>query len=429
MLYEFHRVQNKKKPGSLHATYLISGVRREEVASQSLAKKSINVDNLHQSISYLCSSSPPPEDTQKIPVTTISLVREEILDEERSKYESLSAIHIYSISQQALKDVQVLSDVSREVQEICVGKDQIETYSKYGSIKCKDVRRRTGVRMVASARDAPNKNTSSSVRTGSGENQTAITTKTKIEPTKPPTARDFFDRGQTQAKDVTSMAIPIKHSGLPSTNKIAADQEPPKSDSSAIFKAFSKSKPKIKAAGGHSSIVKIPSSGIIVDESSIDEMEISDDETKFSASLINQAVDKSQKSKKEREEALRKMMDDDDDDDDNDEVEKEEPISVVDIKNIEDSNSSEKIVKVKDEIPTTNNPRKRSRRRVMKKTTFKDEEGFLVTKEEPAWESFSEDEKAPALKPKSHPSAVSKSKRGVGGKPVQGNIMSFFGKK
>ncbi|SZF05168.1 unnamed protein product [Blumeria hordei] len=429
MLYEFHRVQNQKNPGSIHATYLISGVRRDEVASQSLAKKPINVDNFHPSSSYLCSSSPPPEDTQKIPVMTISLVREEILDEERSKYETLNAIHVYSISQQALKlqDVQVLSDVSREVQEICGGKDQIEIGSKYGSIKSKDVRRRTGVRMVASAQDPPNKNNSSSFRTGSGENVTAITTKTKIKPTQPPAARDFFDRGQNEAKDVTAMAVPINHSGPPSTNKIALDLEPPKSDSSAIFKAFSKSKPKTKVTQGNSSNVKILSPGIIEDESIIDEMETSDDNTKVSAPLINQAVDRSQKSKKEREEALRKMMDDDDDNDNV--VDNEEPTSVVDIKNVENSNSTEKTVKVKDENPTTNNPRKRSRRRIMKKTTFKDEEGFLVTKEEPAWESFSEDEQAPALKPKSHPSTMSKSKKGVGGKPVQGNIMSFFGKK
>lgn len=65
----------------------------------------------------------------------------------------------------------------------------------------------------------------------------------------------------------------------------------------------------------------------------------------------------------------------------------------------------------------------------MKKITYKDEEGFLVTKEEPAWESFSEDEQAPISKPKSHSSTNLKSKKGVGGKPVQGNIMSFFGKK
>lgn len=53
-----------------------------------------------------------------------------------------------------------------------------------------------------------------------------------------------------------------------------------------------------------------------------------------------------------------------------------------------------------------------------------------VTREEAAWESFSEDEPAPK-KPKMAPAAAttkSTAKKGAG-KPGQGNIMSFFGKK
>lgn len=91
--------------------------------------------------------------------------------------------------------------------------------------------------------------------------------------------------------------------------------------------------------------------------------------------------------------------------------------------------------------------RRRGRRQIMKKKTVKDEEGYLgmypcrlvhdlnltlfafdstVTVEEPAWESFSEDEPAPL--PKKKP-AVSSAKAKPGGKPGQGNIMSFFSKK
>jgi len=53
-----------------------------------------------------------------------------------------------------------------------------------------------------------------------------------------------------------------------------------------------------------------------------------------------------------------------------------------------------------------------------------------VTKEEPAWESFSEEEpapkriKVPQVASATKPAAVKK-----GGKPDQGNIMSFFSKK
>jgi len=53
-----------------------------------------------------------------------------------------------------------------------------------------------------------------------------------------------------------------------------------------------------------------------------------------------------------------------------------------------------------------------------------------VTKEEPAWESFSEDEPPPQKDktPASTASSMGKGKKG-GGKVGQGNIMSFFGKK
>jgi DNA polymerase delta subunit 3 len=52
---------------------------------------------------------------------------------------------------------------------------------------------------------------------------------------------------------------------------------------------------------------------------------------------------------------------------------------------------------------------------------------FLVTVEEPSWESFSEDEPAPPP-PKKKP-VVNAPKGKPGAKAGQGNIMSFFGKK
>lgn len=94
--------------------------------------------------------------------------------------------------------------------------------------------------------------------------------------------------------------------------------------------------------------------------------------------------------------------------------------------------------------------RRRGRRRVMKKKMIKDDEGYLgsyltyagilyiiltrlpaVTKEEPAWESFSEDEPPPAKDrtPASTASSSMGTAKKAGGKPGQGNIMSFFGKK
>jgi len=77
---------------------------------------------------------------------------------------------------------------------------------------------------------------------------------------------------------------------------------------------------------------------------------------------------------------------------------------------------------------TVTGGRRRGRRRVTKKKTVKDEEGYLVTKEEQVWESFSEDEPEPK-KPKTSGMANTTSKGKKGAKPGQGNIMSFFTKK
>lgn len=82
---------------------------------------------------------------------------------------------------------------------------------------------------------------------------------------------------------------------------------------------------------------------------------------------------------------------------------------------------------------TIANGRRRGRRRVMKKKTTKDAEGYLVTKEEMAWESFSESDKEPAqkkTKPTEKPMEKAAAKKGAAGaKKGQGNIMSFFAKK
>ena len=51
-----------------------------------------------------------------------------------------------------------------------------------------------------------------------------------------------------------------------------------------------------------------------------------------------------------------------------------------------------------------------------------------MTKEEPAWESFSEDEPPEKQKTLASTATMGKGKKS-GGKPGQGNIMSFFEKK
>jgi DNA polymerase delta subunit 3 len=129
------------------------------------------------------------------------------------------------------------------------------------------------------------------------------------------------------------------------------------------------------------------------------------------------------KAQAERESKLRQMMEIDDEDDEAMVDAHDSPDSVVDDSPALDVPSAQP---ESVETSVVHNGRRRGRRRVMKKKTYTDEEGYLVTREEAEWESFSEDE--PVMKQASGIQATASSKK----KPQtkgQGNIMSFFGKK
>jgi DNA polymerase delta subunit 3 len=82
MLFEFHRQQNVRKPGSVHATYLVAGTKRKQ------ASKTINgnttkdgEDEYMQSSPFRSSPVPNLEEVpEDIPVLSITLVREENLE-------------------------------------------------------------------------------------------------------------------------------------------------------------------------------------------------------------------------------------------------------------------------------------------------------------------------------------------------------------
>ncbi|RFN40865.1 DNA polymerase delta subunit 3 [Fusarium flagelliforme] len=68
----------------------------------------------------------------------------------------------------------------------------------------------------------------------------------------------------------------------------------------------------------------------------------------------------------------------------------------------------------------------------MKKKRILDDQGYMVTIQEPGWESFSEDEAPPPAKktaPAPTPSSSTGSKAKKPAPKGQGNIMSFFAKK
>lgn len=152
--------------------------------------------------------------------------------------------------------------------------------------------------------------------------------------------------------------------------------------------------------------------------------------------------------RKSRQDELRRMMEESDD-----EVESKPATPAEEPLEEEEEETPAELEAKADEGPaevvsSTGDGRKRGKRRVTKKVTKMDDQGYLgkltspclslpsltyyaVTSHEVAWESFSEDEAPPAVKAKvekvEKPAPATKGKKG--GAKGQGSIMSFFGKK
>lgn len=71
-LFEFHKSQNAKKPGSLHATYLLYGVKTAEEPSHS-HEEDVDMDGHHSDDEML---------SDPFPTLSLTLVAEEALEGE-----------------------------------------------------------------------------------------------------------------------------------------------------------------------------------------------------------------------------------------------------------------------------------------------------------------------------------------------------------
>ncbi|OJJ51252.1 hypothetical protein ASPZODRAFT_156177 [Penicilliopsis zonata CBS 506.65] len=393
MLYEFHRHENAKKPQSVNATYVIVGTPKlpEKSETNGFHVKE-DGDAIMQSSPYLSSSMPQQDAAQEqVSTTSITLVREEDLEDAKSTFQFIASIHIYSLQPAVLPDLNVLTDVSRELALTFPNDDPLECGSQWGMILNKNVKRRTGVRPAAPpAAQLPK--TSSSTTTA---------------PVKPPFQKEAAPETTIPASKTTSQ--PSK-----ATEKTA----PVKREKSNLFTSFAKAKPREKKEVSATPAISNtesaePSGGedVVLDDASEEEAEQLFPDTDKRASPTDRET------RKEREEKLRQMMEDDDDEEMPDAAETpREPTPPIE--------QPPKEPELKEQA-SVQGGRRRGRRQVMKKKTMKDEEGYLVTVEEPVWESFSESEAPP---PKKKP-AVSAPKGKPPAKAGQGSIMSFFSKK
>ena len=431
MLFEFHQKQNAKKPGSVHATYLITGTRLPPKSQQSNnAESQDSEDAVMQSSPPIPNSSAPQapeEDVEPTPIRSILIVKEEHLQKAKATFEQITGIHVYSLAAGGLSDVNSLTECNRKIAVEYASEDPLLAWKQYGTIQNPNVKRRTQKRPPPAA--------------------SAPATKEAAKPKPVPALEKQASKASNDSGPDSAKATPVPEKNTDATKKKTATKPATvKRQPTDLFKSFARGANKAKAASAESSAAASPAATTPAkeDESmggmSDDDPDnpIEDEEMEVEAG--------SGKSKKEREADLKAMMDMDDEPmEDMEEDTNQGAIDTPKESEAEDSQGAKQ--EEPKETMTVENGRRRGRRRVMKKKTVKDDEGYLgksfsivipfttytnihaiVTREEAAWESFSEDEPAPK-KAKPTPAPAAKGAKKGAAKPGQGSITSFFGKK
>ncbi|POS80696.1 hypothetical protein DHEL01_v200893 [Diaporthe helianthi] len=376
MLYEFHTWQNGKHSGSVHATYMLCGLRKTGQT---------NGHSQQDGDVEMTSSSPEVGSTvDDGSVITLSLVAEETLKEVLLQYET---------------DLQLLADVSKPIIDQPAEDGPASRQHSLGPIRNPYMRRRE--------------------RPGAAAKPTAAASKA---PDAKPTTSKQAPSAQAKVRDEAvseQKSGPKESTPLPSGSK-----KPPaglkRGASGGIMQSFAKAASKPKKAS-----TPQPTAASTAEDPPM--QELSDDGEDDTVVEPKVEDDKAHNTRKDRQEALKRMMEEESEDDepDKEDTPMEEPEDEIP--------EPEPVKEAKPEpaevISSASNGRRRGKRRVMKKKTVMDDQGYLVTVQESGWESFSEDEPAPP---------AAKKKIEVGSQPAkpkkaaakgQGNIMSFFSKK
>ncbi|KAI0817046.1 DNA polymerase subunit Cdc27 [Xylaria sp. FL0064] len=404
MLYDFHKWQNDKRPNTLHATYIIYGTKNRQVHRD---------EDVDMTDSQMSDATDAPF-SDLVPTYTLSLVSQEQLQESLSQYNEVASIHVYSLAPHPLKDLQILTDMARQVLEVSRTDDIPNASKVYGTPANPTVRKRER-------------------RGGPIPVPKASQPKTESKPSVKQEAKPAAAAVKEEPKDVakpTSASAPAKKSTPAASLK--------RQGSSGIGQMFAKAaakpkKPVTKAAD--SSATSVANSGAEDNQATGAMSDDGDDDAEPMSGVKNEDSSARQ-ARKDRQAELRRMMEESDE-----EKEAEEAAD-----NAEDDPMDEEPPPPEPEPePKTEEPaevvssasggRRRGRRRVTRKKQIMDEKGYLVTIQEQGWESFSEDEapppppKAKQQQPTVKSETTAKSKKGAAGKGAQGNIMSFFSKK
>jgi DNA polymerase delta subunit 3 len=347
MLFDFHQKQNAKKPGSVHATYLITGTR-----TPPKPQHHANADTQPNS------SAPqaPEDDAEPTPVRSVLLVKEEHLSQAKATFEKITGIHVYSLAAGGLSDLNSLTECNRKIAVECASEDPLVAWKQYGTIQNPNVKRRTQKRpplpATSNAKEAP----------------------AKANPA--PALEKQATKASNEPEPTSAKATPVPEKNTDATKKKTATKPVTlKREASSIFKSFAKGANKAKKPASTESSAAPSPAPVPAEDESMGGM--SDDDIDSPAVDEEIEVDAGTgRSKKDREADLKAMMDADDEE--MEDVADGVSDNALDApKDDENEASQESTKEEQKETMTVENGRRRGRRRVMKKKTVKDDEGYL----------------------------------------------------
>ncbi|KAF5661832.1 dna polymerase delta subunit 3 [Fusarium heterosporum] len=418
MLYDFHNYQNAQKANSIHATYLVYGTKTPD-SQQSDGDVEMS------------SSMPEVSLSDEVPISTLTLAREEELKDILAAYQKVTSIHVYSLAPNPQKDLSLLSDVTTQLSEYSVGGDITAASKKYGIISNSNAQRRERKGRPQASASAPSKPTKKEPPASKSTSTATINIKQEAFAAKLETKQTKSAKQESSAPS-SKEGTPVPNGGKKPTPSLK------RGASGGIMQSFA------KAAARPAKPKPAPKKEEDTDMALSDDGEADDSDIIATSSKPKPATDlvDIKRKRQEREDALRKMMEDDDDEDEKKESDKE---SEQDDEEMEEAPEPEPEPEAEAEaeaqkeekepaemVTSTGDGRRRGKRRVMKKKRILDDQGYMVTIQEQGWESFSEDEApAPAKKaaPTPTPSSSAGSKTKKSAPKGQGNIMSFFSKK
>ncbi|KAK6356229.1 hypothetical protein TWF718_000601 [Orbilia javanica] len=425
-LAAFHETENRKRQGSCHATYLVTGIPKPLVQpSRSTTDKD---DDTYME------SSPVPRATQNeneesVKTSSVILATEEELEGVKESLKEVTSIHIYSVEPGPIKDLLVISDASTELYSRFPTLSATEKSKIYGTTLNKYVKKREG----AAPPPPPPQPTKSStyvvpVKKEPISAPAAASTSTSKD-TKKDVKKDFF--GSIKAKDAQKQG---QNQDSTSSSKAKV---PLKRGQSDLMSSFSNAQPKKPKQPEKKKTP--PPDFMDVDDDEPEEVEPIDEETR-AAERAKQ--EEKRREREENEEELRRMMDEEDDEPIVTERAKTTIEAVESPEEEEEEAMASPVEEPPAPAPSASAPgRRKAKRKVTKKVRSKDEHGYIVTREITEWEEYSEDDiPAPAkpAKPAAKPNAFTamkqapssqKGKKGAGESGPKRDIASFFQRK